>query len=130
STAPEAAGRQRQQVVRAGLETLALSMRDAAGAAQALIIVTEGFASAEGTRMRTTTLRSIARAARMANVPVYIVDPSTPPRDAAALNEAWRDMSTQTGGVLFRAGSDLDAALARIAADLDAHYLVEFQGIG
>lgn len=127
STAAEPAGRQRAQVVRAALESLALSMRDS-DAAQALVIVSEGFVSNESSRIRTTTLRSIARAARLANAPIYIVDPSTQPAEGSALGERWRAMSIETGGVLFPAGTDLDSALARIAADLEATYLIEFQG--
>lgn len=129
STAPEAAERQRAQVVRAGLETLAIAMRQEDAAATALIVVTEGFRSDEPSRMRTTTLRTIARAARLANVPIYIVDPSAPSAKSH-FDESWQAMTTQTGGVLFPAGSDLDAALARVAADLEAHYLVEFEGAG
>ena len=131
STAPQSAGPQRAQVVRAGLETLALALREgAANAAQALVIVTEGFRSIEHTRMRTTTLRSISRAARLANVPIYILDPSAAPAEESSLNDSWRAMSTQTGGVLFPAGTDLDAALARVAADLEGQYLIEFQAAG
>jgi hypothetical protein len=129
STAPEAAERQRAQVVRAALENLALSMRDN-DAAQALVIVTEGFVSNETLRMRTTTLRSIGRAARLANAPIYIVDPSAPPGGESPLGEGWRAMTTETGGVLFPSGTDLDLALGRIAADLEANYLIEFQGTG
>lgn len=129
STAPETAGRQRAQVVRAALETLALSMRDGTeDAAQALVIVTEGFRSIEHLRMRTTTLRSIARAARLANVPIYILDPSAAAVEESALKDPWQRMSTETGGVLFPGGTDLDMALDRVAADLQGQYLIEFQG--
>lgn len=130
STAPESAARQRAQVVRAGLENLALALRDGSeSAAQALVIVTEGFKSIESLRMRTTTLRSVARAARLANAPIYILDPS-PGAAESPLNDSWREMSTQTGGMLFPGGTDLDSALARIAADLSGQYLLEFQGAG
>ncbi len=128
TSAPSSAERQRAQVVRAGLEALAIALRDGSEAAKALIVVTEGFRSSESSRMRTTTLRTISRAARLANVPIYIVDPSPDPAVESPLNDAWRSVSAQTGGILFDPGSDLDAALARIAADLSAHYVLEFQG--
>jgi VWFA-related protein len=128
SAAPAFAERQRAQIVRAGMESLAAAMRDDGNAAKALIIVTEGFRSAESSRMRTTTLRTIARAARLANVPVYIVDPSVTAGEESPLNESWRAISEQTGGTLVPAGSDIDAALSRVAADLAGHYLIEFQG--
>ena len=128
STAAPAVDRQRAQVVRAALESLAIAMRDGGDAAKALVIVTEGFRSSEPSRMRTTTLRAIARIARLANIPVYIFDPSAEVPSASPLNEAWRAMSLETGGVLFGAGSDLDAGFNRVAADLGGHYVVEFQG--
>ncbi|HJR57909.1 MAG TPA: VWA domain-containing protein [Vicinamibacterales bacterium] len=128
SAAPAYAARQRAQVVRAGMESLAIAMRDGGDAAKALIIVTEGFRSSESSRMRTTTLRTVARAARLANVPVYIVDPSATAESESPLNEAWRAISLQTGGMLVPAGSDIDGALSRVAADLEGHYVVEFQG--
>jgi VWFA-related protein len=130
STAPPMVDLQRAQVVRAAMESLAISLRDDADASKALIIVTEGFKSNEATRMRTTTLRTIARAARLANVPVYIIDPAAEGAGKSPLNDAWRSMSDQTGGVLFPAGTDLDAAFSKVAADLQGHYMIEFQGAG
>lgn len=129
SAAPPAAERQRAQVVRAGLETLALAMHDGGEAAGAIVIVTGGFGSSEPSRFRTTTLRSIGRAARLSNVPVYIIDPA-PDATTSALSDEWAAVAVQTGGVLFPAGTDLDAALDRIASDLQAHYVVEFDGGG
>jgi VWFA-related protein len=129
SVASPTADRQRAQVVRAGLETLALAMREEGDAARAIVIVTGGFSSSEPSRFRMTTLRSIGRAARLSNVPVYIIDPS-PDAGTSALSEEWAAVARQTGGMLFPAGADLDAALGRIAADLQAHYVVEFDGGG
>ena len=62
-------------------------------------------------------------------MPVYIVDPS-PDAATSALSEEWAAVARQTGGMLFPANADLDAALDRIAADLQAHYVVEFDGGG
>ena len=128
SVAPSTAAVQRAQVVKSGLEALATAMRDEGHSAKALIVVTEGFRPSGRSRMRTATLRTIARAARLANVPVYIVDPSPTQTAESPLDDGWRAVSEQTGGVLFPAGNDLDVAFSRIAADLSAHYLVEFQG--
>ena len=125
TSAPSSAERQRAQVVRAGLEALAIALRDGSEAAKALIVVTEGFRSSESSRMRTTTLRTISRAARLANVPIYIVDPSPVRR--------WSLRSTTPSlGIRADRRDPLRsrrprAALARIAADLSAHYVLEFQ---
>jgi hypothetical protein len=128
STAPPMVDLQRAQVVRAAMESLAIAMRDDPAASKALIVVTEGFTSNETTRMRTTTMRTIARAARLANAPVYIIDPAADADPKSPLNDTWRSISEQTGGVLFPAGSDLDAAFGKVAADLQGHYMIEFEG--
>jgi VWFA-related protein len=128
STAPPMVDLQRAQVVRAAMESLAIAMRDDPAAAKALIVITEGFKSNETTRMRTTTMRTIARAARLANAPVYIIDPAADADPKSPLNDTWRSISEQTGGVLFPPGSDLDAAFGKVAADLQGHYMIEFEG--
>jgi hypothetical protein len=128
SVAPASAARQRAQVVRAGLESLAIAMRDDADAAKAIIIVTEGFRATEPTRTRTTTLRSIARAARLSNIPIYIVDPSADAATESEMNPAWSAVASETGGVLFPPGSDLNAAFNRVASELEGRYVLEFQG--
>jgi len=125
-SAPPFASRQRAQIVRAALESVASAMRSAEGA-KALIVVTEGFEQGEpSSRSRTTTLRAIGRAARVSNIPVYILDPSESRPEASPLNDAWRAITVQTGGMLFEAGSSPDASFARIAADLGARYVVQF----
>lgn len=125
-SAPAFAARQRAQIVRAALESVATSMRGDDGA-KALIVVTEGFEQGEPTRARTTTLRAIGRAARISNVPVYILDPSASRPEASPLNDAWRTIAVQTGGMLFEAGSSLEASFTRIAADLGARYVIQFE---
>ena len=128
-TAAPLAARQRAQIVRAALESVADAMRTAEGA-KALIVLTEGFEQGEPSRARTTTLRAIARAARVSNTPVYILDPSVSRPEDSPLNDAWRSIATQTGGILFEAGSSLDASFARIAADMASRYFVQFESSG
>ena len=128
STAAPMAERQRAQVVRAAMESLAIAMHEGGDAARALIIVTEGFRSNEPSRMRMTTLRMISRAARLANVPIYVIDPAEERPAESALNDTWRAIWEETGGALFPAGSDLDTAFSRVAADLQGQYVIEFQG--
>ncbi len=125
-SAPPFASRQRAQIVRAALESVASAMRSAEGA-KALIVVTEGFEQGEpSSRFRTTTLRAIGRAARVSNIPVYILDPSESRPEESPLNDAWRAITVQTGGMLFEAGTALDVSLTGIAADLAARYVVQF----
>ena len=126
SIAPAFASRQRAQIVRAALESLASTMRGTEGA-KALIVVTEGFEQGEPSRGRTTTLRTIARAARLANMPVYILDPSVERPEGSPLNAAWQSIAVQTGGMLFEAGGSMEESFGRIATDLDARYVAEFE---
>lgn len=125
-SAPLFAAPQRAQIVRAALESVASEMRSEDGA-KALIVVTEGFEQGEPTRSRTTTLRAIGRAARVSNVPVYILDPSESRPETSPLNEAWRTIAVQTGGMLFEAGGPMEGSFSRLAADLSARYMIQFE---
>ena len=126
SVTPPAASRQRAQVMRAALQALIMAMNRSEpkgdAAASALLLVSEGFASEDRGRDRLATLRTVARAARMSNVTVYVLDPSPQVPSASPFNEQWRALVTQTGG-LINSGQPLDAALARFAADLDNQYV-------
>ena len=126
SVTPPAASRQRAQVMRAALQalTMALNRSEPKGDASpsALLLVTEGFASEDRGRDRLATLRTAARAARMSNVTVYVLDPSPQVPSASPFNEQWRALVAQTGG-LITSGQPLDAALTRFAVDLDNQYV-------
>ena len=126
SAAPEAVARERAQIVRSALQALAITMREPLDAPKALVILTEGFHSEERSRTRMTTMRTIARVARMANVPVYVVDPSGG-AVPSSFGDVWRTLVSQTGGAILDAGPDPAASLARIASDLDARYVIRFE---
>ena len=126
STAPPYVTRQRAQVVRAGMQALvtAVNRTEPTGPAvpTAMLLVSEGFASEDRGRDRFTSLRVVARSARMCAIPVYVLDPAPQPPSASPFNEQWRSLAAQTGGVLV-SGSPLDTALTRLAADLENHYV-------
>jgi VWFA-related protein len=133
SAAPPMATRQRAQMARAAIQALATAMGkadrnrtfDAAtaqGASRAMIIVTEGFAPDDRGRERLATLRTVGRTASLANVAIYVMDPSPAPKELSPLNDAWQALAAQTGGVLTRAGASLGPALAQVSADLDDSY--------
>lgn len=123
SAAAPTASRQRAQIVRAAMQALATAMSRAEGA-KAMIVVTEGFAPDERGRERLATLRTVARAARFANVAVYVIDPSAAPIQQSALGEQWQALTAQTGGVLTTGGVPLVPALAQVSADLDGAYML------
>ena len=128
SVAPPTAPRQRAQVARAAMQALVTRLAaydEGSEARKAVIVVSEGFESDErGARERITTLRTVARAARLSNVAVYVLDPSAEPQTPSPFTEPWQMLTAQTGGILTSAGTPLEAALTRIATDLDEHYVV------
>jgi len=128
SVAPPTAPRQRAQVARAAMQALVTRLaayEEGTDARKAVIVVSEGFTSDErGARERITTLRTIARAARLSNVAVYVLDPSAQPQTPSPFNDQWQMLIAQTGGILTVAGTSLETALIRIATDLDEHYVV------
>jgi VWFA-related protein len=126
STMPPSVTRQRAQVVRAALQALVtvLNRSEPTGPTvpSALLLVSEGFAAEDRGRDRLTSLRVVARAARMSGIAVYVLDPVPVPPSASPFNEQWQALAAQTGGVLS-SGAPLDAALARIATDLESQYV-------
>jgi VWFA-related protein len=131
SAAPAAVARERRQIVRSAVQALATAMRHPGDTAKALVVVTEGFESDERGRLRgTTTLRTIARVARLADIPVYVIDPSSGTPQPTVFNETWQRVATETGGAIMEGINDTHAAFARVAADLDAQYLLKFESSG
>jgi VWFA-related protein len=130
STSPAMAARQRAQIVRSGLEALAVAMRDSRDAAKALLVFTEGFAAEQRDRVRAMTLRSTARAASLSNIPVYVLDPSGEAPGDRPFNDTWKALTAQTGGALLSGVADLRAPLARIGADLGAQFVLRFESSG
>ena len=126
STLPPSVTRQRAQVVRAALQALITVMNRSAPTGPtvpaALLLVSEGFAAEDRGRDRLTSLRVVARAARMSGVAVYVLDPVPVAPSSSPFSEMWQALTAQTGGVLT-SGSPLDAALTRVASDLESQYV-------
>jgi VWFA-related protein len=131
SSAPAAVARERRQIVRSAVQALATSMRGSGDTAKALVVVTEGFTSDERGRLRgTTTLRTLARVARLADIPIYVIDPSSGSQQPTPFNESWQRVATETGGAILEGTNDTHASFARVAADLAAQYLIRFEPSG
>ena len=126
STLPPSVTRQRAQVVRAALQALvtALNRAEPAGPTvpSALLLVSEGFAAEDRGRDRLTSLRVVARSARMLGIAVYVLDPVPVPPSASPFIDQWQALAAQTGGILS-SGAPLDAALGRMATDLENQYV-------
>ena len=140
SAAPPMATRQRAQMARAAIQALATAMSKAdrnrtfesgaTAASRAMIIVTEGFAPEDRGRERLATLRTVGRTASLANVALYVMDPSPVPKEVSPLDDAWQALASQTGGVLTSAGAPLGPALAQLSADLDDSYQLTIESPG
>ena len=130
SIAPAVAARQRAQVVRSGLEALAVAMREPREAAKALIIVTEGFAAEQRDRLRAMTLRTTARAAALSNIPVYVLDPSGEAISERPFTALWTALAAQTGGTLVSGVPDLGESLTRIGTDLESQFVLRIESSG
>lgn len=132
SAAPPTATLQRAQIVRAALQALATAMSrpglsaraDSSDEPRAMIVVTEGFAPDDRGRERLATLRTVARAARLANIAVHVMDPSPAGNEPSLLGEQWHSLASQTGGMLTTGGVPLIPVLTRLSADLDASYVL------
>jgi VWFA-related protein len=131
SSAPAAVARERRQIVRSAVQALATAMRGQGDTAKALVVVTEGFTSDERGRVRgTTTLRTLARVARLADIPVYVIDPSAGSQQPTPFNETWQRVAAETGGAIMEGTNDAHAYFGRVAVDLDAQYLIRFEPSG
>jgi VWFA-related protein len=122
SAVPPAAARQRAQVTRAAIQALIVALSRGDGP-KAVIVVTEGFGAEERGRDRFVSMRTIAHAARTADVTLYVVDPSPEAPAKSMFGEAWRSLVADTGGLLVEAPLPIEPALARISAELSDHYV-------
>ena len=131
SSASAAVARERRQIVRSAVQALITAMDGPGETAKALVVVTEGFTGDERGRLRgTTTLGTIARAARLADIPIYVIDPSSGSQQPTPFNETWQRVATETGGAIMEGTNDTHASFARVAADLEAQYLIRFEPSG
>lgn len=131
SAAPAAVARERRQIVRSAVQALATAMRAPGDTAKALVVVTEGFIGDERGRPRgLTTLRTLARVARLADIPVYVIDPSSGSQQPTPFNDSWQRVATETGGAILEGTNDANASFARVGADLAAQYLIRFEPSG
>jgi VWFA-related protein len=115
SRAPEAAAIERARVVQSDLTALAAQIGSVQEMPKAILLVTESAAS---------DLRRVARAANRTGVAVYVIDPREAPQETSA---ALRALAVETGGTLTPGGTDLTAALSRVAKDLDEYYVLTYR---
>ena len=129
--APAAVAAARAQVVTSALRAIAMALSARPQGRPAIVLVSDGFARVRGSRDLPANLQTAVRIANQADAPVYAIapavrppdDPDTPDPGYAALTA----LTAQTGGAMISGTRDLEQALARVARDLDAHYVVSFR---
>jgi len=130
--APEAVRAARAQIVTSALRTIAnVLAQDGTGQA-AVVLVSDGFERSRGSRDVPATLQSAVRVLNRADAPVYVFTPSVPPPpadgdDLDAATTALRRLVKDTGGEVFGGAATFDAGFARLANDLDAHYVLTYR---
>ena len=125
--APDAVAAARAQIVTAALRAIGASLPGSEGLRAALVLVSDGFVRLPSSREAPAGLQAAGRILNRAGAPVYAVAPSglTEPRTGA--QAALAALADGTGGVLVAGTAGLEAALARMAGDLDAHYVLEYR---
>ena len=97
----------------------------------AILLVTDGFARQRVDRSVPANILSAVRIANRGDVPVYVFSPSG--RDPAVAEEentvrqALKGVAAQTGGELVDGIAAFPAGLARMARELDSHYVLSYQ---
>jgi VWFA-related protein len=130
--APEAVRSARAQIVTSALRAIGnLLAQDGAGQ-EAIVLVGDGFERSRGSRDVPANLLSAVRVINRADAAVYAFTPSVapPPVEAAEPDPAvaaLRRLVKDTGGEVFAGTAAFDAGFARMASDLDAHYVLTYR---
>ncbi len=113
---PRTADVSRAQVVSSALQALAARLGEQQRGRKALVLVSEGFASA--------TLRAVVFAANRNEVAIHPIDPSPEP----TLHDPMLGfLAEQTGGIASINEKTLTSAFAQVVADLDDHYVITYR---
>jgi VWFA-related protein len=115
----------RTQVSLSALNALAIHLGSAGDGRKTLMVVTEGIPRPERRRGQESlpTFDTIVRSAARSMVAVYPIDPREATSEERP-DDALRAMALETNGALI--GANLDAGLARVAADAGAYYLLTY----
>jgi VWFA-related protein len=130
--APNAVASARAQIVTSALRTIGMSLSGRKEKA-AIVLVSDGFARIRSSREVPANLQTAIRIANRADAPIYAFAPALSPPPAGSTepaDPAWSALTalaTQTGGALVTGTSGLDPGLARIARDLNAHYVLSYR---
>ena len=132
--APNAVVSARAQIVSSALRTVAARLGEMHGKRATIVLVTDGFVRQRVDRSLPANLLSAVRIANRGDVPIYVFSPSAPATPAAGsgtdvepVEATLRAVAAQTGGEFNGGLESFALGLARMARELDAHYVLTYQ---
>ena len=132
--APEAVKWARAQIVTSALRAIGnLLTQDGLGQV-AIVLVSDGFERGRTARDVPANLQSVVRVLNRADAALYAFAPSLPAAESDGTGkpgdggvQALRRLAQDTGGDIFTGPAAFDAGFARIASDLDTHYVLTYR---
>ena len=132
--APEAVRGARAQIVTSALRTIGNVLTQDGTGQVAIVIVSDGFERNRSSRDVPANLQSVVRVINRADAAVYAFTPSPPEAETDGTEEAGdggvqalRRLAKDTGGDLFAGPAAFEAGFARLASDLDTHYVLTYR---
>ena len=132
--APEAVRWARAQIVTSALRTIGNVLTQDGRGQVAIVLVSDGFERGRSSRDVPANLQSVVRVINRADAAVYAFTPSPPAAETDGTEDAGdggvqalRRLAKDTGGDLFAGPAAFEAGFARLASDLDAHYVLTYR---
>lgn len=132
--APEAVQWARAQIVTSALRAIGNVLTQDSHGQTAIVIVSDGFERGRAARDLPANLQSVVRVINRADAAVYAFTPSPPAAETDGTDnagdggvQALRRLAKDTGGDVFTGPTTFDAGFARVASDLDTHYVLTYR---
>ena len=132
--APEAVRWARAQIVTSALRAIGNVLTQDGRGQVAIVIVSDGFERTRSSRDVPANLQSVVRVINRADAAVYAFTPSPPAAETDGTEnagdsgvQALRRLAKDTGGDLFAGPAAFEAGFARVASDLDTHYVLTYR---
>jgi VWFA-related protein len=132
--APEAVRAARAQIVTSALRTIGTVLSQEGRGQVAIVVVSDGFERGRSGRDLPANLQSVVRVINRADAAVYAFTPSPPVAEPDGAGnagdggvQALRRLARDTGGDLFAGPAAFEAGFARLASDLDSHYVLTYR---
>jgi VWFA-related protein len=132
--APDAVQWARAQIVTSALRAIGNVLTQDGQGQVAIVLVSDGFERGRTARDVPANLQSVVRVINRADAAVYAFTPSPPPAETDGTGnagdggvQALRRLAKETGGEIFTGPTTFEAGFARVASDLDTHYVLTYR---